>query len=227
MKYTDTLNPSQINNASTLIARMKLKGITNQFTQAAILAIVSKESSFIPHSESSYAHTPNDRIRLIFGHLKVATDDTVNHLKADDKAFFNAVYGGMNGNTNDNAYLYVGRGFNQITFYNAYKKIGDEIGVDLISHPERLNEPIVAADALIQYFKDFFIAGAKLGVLKQYNTVDLNGFTNVIDAVNCVYHANAGWGHTRASINADPTGGKAKATSRVGDLLEFVKEHSV
>ena len=43
-----------------------------------------------------------------------------------------------NNNTAKNdGYLYSGKGFNQLTFKGNYKKIGDLIGIDLISNPNK------------------------------------------------------------------------------------------
>ena len=62
----------------------------------------------------------------------------------------------------------------------------------------------------------------KLGIVQQYHVNNINGFINYTDALNCVYHANAGWGKSIDAINADPTGGKAKATLRMPELINFV-----
>ena len=221
--YIITLSTEQKNNATVLVQRMRVKTITNPFSIAAILAIVSKESNFIPHAEASYRNTPNDRIRLIFGRLHNFTDDQINKLKLSDLDFFNAAYGGMYGDAANEGFKFRGAGYHQITFEGNFKKVGDEIGVDLVNHPELLDtDPKVAADELIQFFEDKFVEGLHLGVVQQYHTTSINGFTNATDAVNAVYHSNAGWGKTREAIDADPTGGKAKATSRMSDLVVFV-----
>ena len=67
MAYTDTLNNEQIKNIQFLIDEAPKAGITNPYSIAGILAIISKESSFIPKEEKSYAGTDNSRIRRIFG----------------------------------------------------------------------------------------------------------------------------------------------------------------
>lgn len=223
MGYLDTLNSEQKRNVEILIQRMKAKGITNPYTQSAILAVVSKESAFKPQSEGSYRTTNNARIRSIFSKLSKLNDSELNALKSNDEAFFNAIYGGMYGNSANEGYKYRGRGYNQLTFKGNYKAIGDKIGVDLVSNPDRLNDPTVAADAVIQFFINEFEKGKKLGKLSAYNANDINDFKNESDSLNAVYHANAGWGKSIQAINADPTGGKAKASSRIGDLLNYAK----
>lgn len=224
--YFDTLTPKQKENMAILIKRMNAKGLTNPNTQAGLLSIVSKESNFTPKNELSYRTTANDRIRAIFKtKLGNKTDDELNKLKADDVAFFNAVYGGQYGNTAyEDGHKYRGRGFNGVTFKNAYKKYGDKIGVDLVSNPDSLNDVAIASDVMIEYFKDQFAsAGNKLS---NYNATNINDFKTVQDSVNAFYHANAGWGHSQQAINADPTGGKAKATERAPGFLDYVKQYA-
>lgn len=224
MVYIATLTQEQKNNATTLVKRMRLKHITNVLSIAGILSIISKESNLIPHSESSYKNTSNDRIRKIFTKLRNLTDDQLNVLKTDDVKFFNSIYGGMYGNSSDEGFKFRGEGYHQITFEGNYKKVGDEIGVDLVNHPELLNtDPNVSADEVIQFFMDKIAEGIRLGLLKQYNSIDINGFVSASDALKAMYNCNCGWGKTKAEILADSTGGLALATSRMAEFVEFVK----
>jgi predicted chitinase len=217
--YINTLVPEQINNATIILKEIVKRGITNINAKCAILAVVSKECEFKLHKDTSYAHTSNDSIREVFGHhFDGITDDQLNIIKASDKLFFNKVYGNLYGNGPDNAYLYTGRGFNQITFLGNYKAVGLGIHADLVNHPELLDTPEVAAQALVQYFIDRFhsiTAEAKV----EAHTADINGFTNINDALIGIYHANAGWGKR---VFPDVTGGFAKAKSRINDFLPFI-----
>jgi putative chitinase len=224
--YFDTLTPEQKKNIQFIVKRMNEKGITNPLTQSAILSVVSKESAFIPKSETGYGKTSNARIRQIFGSRVASYDEAgLTALKSNDEAFFNAVYGLPKfGQTATEGYKYRGRGLNQITFKDAYKRIGDQIGVDLVNNPDKLNELPVATDCLIQFFLNSFKSAPKTSLLA-YNTTDINGFKNTTDSVGGVYNANAGWGKSKASLDLDPTGGKAKATSRVNGFLEMINNN--
>jgi predicted chitinase len=217
--YIGTLTQDQRNNALIILKEARRKGITNSYALAALLSIASKECEFKLHKEASYAHTDNERIRAIFGHhFDGVTDDQLNVIKASDKLFFNKVYGNMYGNGPDNAWMYTGRGFNQITFLGNYKALGLKINQDLVNHPELLDNPEIAAQAFAQYFIDRFhsiTAEAKA----EAHTADINGFTNINDALIGIYHANAGWGK---KVFPDVTGGFAKAKSRVGEFSTFV-----
>lgn len=218
--YINTLTAIQKANIDLIIERMKVKGIINKYTQAAMLAVASKESAFIPHGETSYAHTDNSRIRAIFGSRLSKYDDAhLTTLKADYNAFFDAVYGlAQFGQTATEGHLYIGRGFNQITFKGNYKMISDGIDVDLIAHPEKLNEPLVAADALIYYFTHDFASAAGKSYLWAHNEKDINDFKGCTEALNAIFQANRGWSKT----GTDTTGGYDKALSRVQPFYDMI-----
>lgn len=233
--YFSRLTPEQKNNIKFIVKRMNEKGITNPFTQSAILSVVSKESAFVPKSETGYGKTSNARIRQIFGSRVQKFDEGgLTTLKSNDEAFFNAVYGLPKfGQTATEGHKFRGRGLNQITFKEAYKKLGEQLsldkvtypnGIDLVANPDKLNELPVATDCLILYFLNSFKSAPKTSLLA-YNTTDINGFKNTTDSVGAVYNANAGWGKSKASLDLDPTGGKAKATSRVNGFLEMINNN--
>ena len=221
--YLSTLTPEQKTNIGIITDRMVAKGITNPFTQAAILSVASKESEFKLHRESGYGKTPNDRIRAIFGKkVKDLSEAQLTALKANDVAFFNKIYGGVYGNGPADGYKYRGGGFNQLTFKDNFAAEGKKIGVDLVNNPDLINTPSVAADALIQYFIDRFKA-APAGTLAKYNSTGLNDFKNESDSLRAVYQANAGWGFKDADIN-DKTGGFDKAKARIAGFLIKAKD---
>ncbi len=222
--YFDNLTTEQKSNIRFIIKRMIEKGITNPITQSAILAVVSKESAFVPQSESSYRNTENSRIRKIFGsRVQQYSETELTTLKNNDEAFFNAVYGlAKFGQTANEGYKYRGRGLNQITFKGNYKKVGDQIGIDLVKNPDRLNELPIATDCLINFFKNSF-KSATPDKLAAYNATDINSFKSTKDSVGAVYNANSGWKTPIAAINSDPTGGRAKAESRVEGFMTFIE----
>ena len=63
-------------NIQLLMDAMKRNGITNPYTQKAILGTIGKESGFIPKDEKGYGNTSNSRIRKIFG-KRVTVSDSV------------------------------------------------------------------------------------------------------------------------------------------------------
>ena len=192
------------------------------------MAIVSKESSFIPKEEKSYAGTSNARIRKIFGsRVGSYTDSQLNTLKANPVDFFNVVYGGRYGNASNEGYKYRGRGFNQITFKGSYEKRGNQVGIDLVNNPDKLNDPKVASKVAVAFLKDRVDSLKQKGKLKSYNADDINDFKNSKDAVLAMYHGNAGAGksvsYIKGLVTNDPYGGMTRALSRAGSLVEAVK----
>jgi predicted chitinase len=234
MSYLENLKPKAKENALILLDRMKAKGITNPYSQAGIMAVVSKESGFMPRNETSYSTTSNARIRQVFGsRLANYTEAQLDALKKDDVAFYDAIYGmttkvGKDGGNNQvgDGYKYRGRGFNGVTFKGAYKKYGDLIGVDLVSNPDKLNDVEVASDVLIAYFKNGIVNLGRVGKLPQYNAKDINDFKTTADSVGAFYHINAGVGQSMQHINADVTGGKGKAEANVGSIFDYIKTKS-
>lgn len=221
--YFDNLTTEQKSNIRFIVKRMIEKGITNPITQSAILAVVSKESAFVPQSEASYRNTDNSRIRKIFGtRVQQYSEEQLTALKNNDEAFFNAVYGLPKfGQTANEGYKYRGRGLNQITFKGNYKKMGNLVGLDLVNNPDRLNELPIATDSLINFFMNSF-KSASPDKLAAYNTKDINSFKSTKDSVGAVYNANSGWKTPIAAIDSDPTGGRAKAESRVEGFMTFI-----
>jgi predicted chitinase len=220
-KFLDTLSAEQKSNVLGLIESMKKNGITNTMIQAGILAVISKESTFIPKSEKDYSGTDNDRIRTVFpSKLKKMPDAELTKLKKDPKAFFDLIYGDKYENGPDEGYKYRGRGFNQLTFKSNYRKTSERIGIDLVAKPDRLNEVPVATEAVISFFKEKF-EGAPKSKLALHHMTDINSVKTVEDAVNAAYHANTGWGKTKEQIVGEKTGGYKKAIERVGEFYQL------
>lgn len=221
MSYIDKLSAIQKQNANILVDRMKAKGITNPFTHAAILAVVSKESAFLPKSEN--LNYTAQRIQQVWPNIPAAT---AVKLANNPQALGDYVYGpAMNktlGNGPGEGYKYRGRGYNQITGKSNMKIIGDQIGVDLVNNPDALNDPINAADAAIVFFQNGINAMAKQGKLAKYNATNINDFKTAQDSLGAIYNVNAGVGSSQAKLDADVTGGKAAATSRLGDLYAYL-----
>lgn len=178
------------------IDALRKNGITNLDVQSAVLAVIAKESGFVPKPEISYAGTSNARIRTIFqSRVKSLSEDQLTKLKADPIAFFDYIYGNRYGNTaKGDGYKYRGRGLNQITFKDNYKAIGSMIGVDLVNNPDKLNDPKIAAAAAAAYFVIFFKSGKTSGLLKQKIGVnDISEIKDTNTAVKAAIQANAGW----------------------------------
>ena len=225
MGYIEILDSTQKTNLDIIIRTFDKFRITNKDTQAGILAVISKESNFRCGFEKGYGNTSNDRIRKIFAsRVRHLSDFELSEIKKDNVKFFNLVYGGRYGNAPDEGFKYRGAGFNQITFKGNYASAANRTGVNLVDHPELIEDPEVAADAAITYFIDRFRKGFGSRHKAHYNSDGINGFTNVEDAALAVYHANAGFGkpmYTKARAN-EATGGLKKTIKRAPKFLLYL-----
>ena len=227
------MTQEQKDNIVAIVNEARSKGITNVFSIAAILSIISKETGFNYTAESSYRNTPNLRIRKIFGsRVAMYTESDLDTLKQKDVQFFDTVYGyktkmGIDGGNTSvgDGFKYRGRGANQITFKGTYKKVGEQIGMDLINNPELLNTPIGAAKSTIQYFINSF-KSAKGSTLAIYHSTGINDFKSLPDSVGAFYHANAGFRKSSLAIKADPTGGLKTANTVSSTFLALLNKGS-
>jgi len=227
--FVDKLTPEQKKRASLIASELKKLGIKNPYLISGILAVVSKESNFNRLKELSYANTDNGRIKAIFG-SRVAnySDAQLTALKKDENKFFEAVYGGAFGLKNFNnskagdGAKYKGRGYNQITGKVNYEKVGKQIGVDLVSHPELLETPEVAAKGIAAYYKLNLDALVKSGKFEsRYLIQNPDKINSASQGVNIAYDINAGNSKQRLT---DSTGGYATATARVNEFVNNLSD---
>jgi len=148
-------NSQQKSNIELMIQYMEDSGIIDAITQIGILSTIGKECDFTPRNEDCYDGTPNSDIRRIFGdRVSDLNEPELTVLKKNCKAFFNKVYGNINGNEGgDDGYNYRGRGFNGITGKGVYRKYGGIVGENLVGNPELLNNDMeVAAKVAVAFF---------------------------------------------------------------------------
>lgn len=221
MGFFKSLSKEQQKNAAYLNKALE-KHFKNKYIRAGILAVVSKESAYKNFKETSYAGTSNARIRQIFGsRVSGMSDAELNALKANYNRFYDVIYGGEFGRRNlgntepGDGSRYVGRGYNGVTGRANYKSIGEKIGVDLISNPELLENPKIAALACAEYFRANFERG-KNTILRRYNTT-VDKVSDTLTGARIAHNANMGWGNTPEN---DPTGGWQSTRSRIDSFYE-------
>jgi predicted chitinase len=209
---------------------LKRAGVTNKHTVASIVAIGYKESGLVSKSEGSYKKTGNNSIRKIFGKRVVdLTDTELSTLKLNDVKFFDRVYGlddptgrGRDyGNTAvGDGYKYRGRGLNQLTFKSNYQTYAKLTGYDIVTYPEKLNEPDVAYAVLSSYFLSIFKSHIKI-MKSRYGVDNINGFTDINTAYEAMYNINAGIGND-TRVSDDATGGKAVGRKAADDVYPLL-----
>ena len=186
-----------------LKSELQNAGITNPLLIKGVLAIVSKESGFVPKSETSYKNTSNERIRKTFSKTKTLSEQDLLELKKSDAKFFNFVYNGVGGNNANEGYKFRGRGLNQLTGKNNYLYYGNKLGLDLIKNPELVNDKTTACKIVALYFKTAFDNNKKL-IQTRYGVKNANEVKDPTTAVKIVYNANAGFKKTESMfLNAE------------------------
>jgi predicted chitinase len=206
-KISHKYSGAKATNIQALINEMNRQGVKNPYTQVAILAVIGKESGFIPQNEiMNYSKERLPEVWGVFsktgkrvaeGQGKYNWNDLAAQYEHQPEKLANFVYGGQfHNNRSGDGWKYRGRGFNGITFKSGYEKYSSVTGIDLVSNPDRLNDINVAAEVAVK----FLINGIKsLGI-------DPASFTNQQDATYYATKANAGG----REIRNDETYAKAK-----------------
>ena len=128
-------------NVDVVISECRRLGINNKYLIAGILAVISKESGFVPKNENlNYSESG---LKNTFGsYFNPSRAKAAEYAKKPEK-IANYVYGGTwNGNkyslgrygntVQGDGFKYRGRGFNQITFksgYEKYQKLSDSLKI--------------------------------------------------------------------------------------------------
>lgn len=211
---------SKDENIKFINQRLKDWGITSLSARIGILAVIGKESGYIPKWETTYKNTSNYRIRTIFKTPTTGVSDAkINELKKNDYNFFNFVYNGSNGNVSgtDDGYKYRGSGFNQLTGRGNYLDMQNKTGISLIENPELNNTLPVAIETLLHFMQGGWNSSrgkAKLQA-KGYNRI--NDITDTDFAVRYFCNINAGLG---SDINGEKVSNAVKKAKPYQKSLE-------
>jgi putative chitinase len=104
--------------------------------------------------ENLFYHDPA-HLRAVFPHEISTVEDAAELIRSGRAAIANRVYGGRLGNgpeASGDGWKYRGRGFIQLTGRANYHSVGEDIGMDIESSPDLLDEPVVAAEAAAKYW---------------------------------------------------------------------------
>lgn len=197
---------SALNNIELIRQSALKEGILNKVLQNAILAVIGKESGFLPQSENLKYSAK--RIREIWPKIsELKAKELANNPVALANYVYTAMPHGMRtvkesyGNTAPGTgHAYRGRGFVQITFKNIYKNIGEAVGVDLVNKPELANDPKIAALIAVKFIKRV-LNGNKALILRRYN-IDINNLVKAepLQVLKAVVNAVAGMGKSGTYI---------------------------
>jgi putative chitinase len=141
-------------NAGVVAGALIAAGLSSK-AQANILAQVESESNFRPRSENLNYSTP-EAIQKTFGKNRIPTLEFAKTLVNNPEALANHVYAKTDGNSQPgDGWKYRGRGFLQHTGKNQYEAIKKYTGIDVVTNPDLLNDPVVAAKAIPWFFLEY------------------------------------------------------------------------
>jgi putative chitinase len=148
-------------NADSLMAYAQAQGIVDKKELANFMGQMQVESRNFTSFEESL-HYSAERLYAVFpGRNGMDSIEKASDIvKGGAENIANAMYGGDWGESNlgnvepDDGWRYRGRGYVQITGREHYDKIGQELGLDLVHHPDSVTEPDIAAKTAVQYWKD-------------------------------------------------------------------------
>jgi flagellum-specific peptidoglycan hydrolase FlgJ/predicted chitinase len=237
-KYVEDLNEEQKENLQIIVNGLRKGGINNNVDIAAILAICSKESNLIPKNE--IMNYSKERLPEVWGEfsttgkrVKKGEGKKYYNKKAEEYAgnpekLANHVYGGRFDNTEPgDGWKYRGRGFNGITFKSGFTKAKEASGRDVVTEPDLLNEPVIAAEVLAAYMKKNMGVLKSEGSLELYNSQGIGDFKTLSDAVFAYYHCNTGPYKDVSTIKAktkEKESGMARAQARAPYFLQLLTQ---
>jgi putative chitinase len=145
--------------AGLIVEELKKANITSPKAHANVLATVKAESDFVPKNESLFYSTV-EGILGTFG-VRAGPKETAQQFvstKGNNKSeqLANVVYAKTCGKSEPgDAYKYRRRGFIQHTGKNQYKALAKGSGIDVVSNPDALNSPAIAAKVIPWFFLNY------------------------------------------------------------------------
>lgn len=204
---------SKDENIKFIDNKLKDWGITSRSARIGILAVIGKESGYVPKYETGYSNTSNSRIRQIFPtKTKGISDLQLTNLKKSDFTFFNFIYDGILGNMtgSDDGYIYRGSGFNQLTGRSNYEAMAKKTGVNLVDNPELNNTINVATDTMLHFMQSGWQSAQGKAKLKAKGYNRINDITDNDFAVRFFCNINAGIGNDMNSTKVNNAVNNAK-----------------
>ena len=134
---------------------LKSAGIASEKAIGNILATIKAESGFKPQSEN-LMYSSAEKIQKTFGKNRIPSLEFAQQFVNNPEALANEVYKKTDGNKEPgDGWKFRGRGFIQHTGRNQYEGIKKFTGVDVVSNPDLLNDPVLATKAIAYFFLSY------------------------------------------------------------------------
>jgi predicted chitinase len=219
-------------NIDLIITEFRKAGLKNPYAMVGILAVNSKESNFILKNGENMNYNKG-RLPEVWAAFSttgkvVAKGDGKKYANSlatkyanDPENLSNFVYGskdsvpqGMRSSNADggnknwgDGWKYRGRGWNGLTFKGAYEKYGKKIGKDIVNNPELMEDPQIATQVLIEYYKSAFASknGGAISFINSLPTVEDAIYYFAGSTAGWVDNSSTGWqgGFNKALANKD------------------------
>lgn len=174
-------------NADNLMAAAMKAGITDPKELSNFMAQMQVESGGYSRMHENLGYSGSRLLEVFPGRNGLHTLSEANKVAAGGpEAVANKIYGGAYGEDNlgnaqaGDGWKYHGRGYVQLTGHDNYERLGKELGIDLVKHPELAENKDVAASIAVQYWKDRVqsigqqtdVKGATYGINGGYNGLE-------------------------------------------------------
>lgn len=156
-----------VQTRGSVLEKLSASGIKDKAAQANILAQIKAESGGEAKTEN-LNYTPEQLMKTFPKKFKDLADAQA-VVAQGQEAIGNRVYGGRMGNAANEGFKYRGRGLIQLTGKDNYKKFGDLLGIDLVNNPDLANDPEVAKNIAVAYFREKEKQGVDLSDIHQVN----------------------------------------------------------
>jgi predicted chitinase/peptidoglycan hydrolase-like protein with peptidoglycan-binding domain len=148
-------------NADYLMDAAMKAGITDPKELSNFMGQMQVESGGYSRMTEGLGYSGSRLLEVFPGRNGMNTLAEANKIAAGGpEAIANEIYGGAWGKKNlgntepGDGWTFHGRGYVQLTGRAGYEKMGKELGLDLVKHPELAEDKEVAAKIAIQYWKD-------------------------------------------------------------------------
>lgn len=156
---------------SMIVSSLQNAGIVSMKAISNILATIKAESNFKVRSED-LTYRSAESIQKTFGKKRVPTLEFAQQFVGKPEELANEMYKKTDGNRDPgDGWKYRGRGFIQHTGRGQYESIKKFTGVDVVSNPDLLNDPVLAAKAVAWFFLKY--KGKKPEQLESMSEVNL------------------------------------------------------